>query len=318
MGKENQTRPKRLAAMLVMIIAVVLAAGISCHRTWNRLGNRETPEESQPVLLRLAETMPEEHPSARASALFAQLVDERSNGRVKIRVYYNSELGSPDEVMEQLKFGGVGLARVSSLELSDLDSGLREQMMPARFASRDQQMEWFWEHQEELKQLCEKDNMVPLVWYYPDRRCFYSSRMDIADASSLEGKKVQTASCKLMSDLMRQWKAESVGYMSIDAFTFFNSGSIDCAESAFGEFICCNYVPYSRYVTINDDLYFPDVLLINSDSLKTLSQEDQELLAVCAEATYEYQKLQMEALSEQWEPELKKSAGIQWKEGNFR
>lgn len=188
MGKENQTDPKRLAAMLVMIIAVVLAAGISCHRTWKRLGNRETPEESQPVLLRLAETMPEDHPSARASALFAQLVDERSNGRVKIRVYYNSELGSPDEVMEQLKFGGVGLARVSSLELSDLDSGLREQMMPARFASRDQQMEWFWEHQEELKQLCEKDNMVPLVWYYPDRRCFYSSRMDIADASSLEGK----------------------------------------------------------------------------------------------------------------------------------
>lgn len=271
-----------------------------------------------PVMLRLADTMPENHPSARAAALFAQLVSERSGGRIQIRIYYNSELGNSAELMEQLEFGGVTLARVNALDVTDVSSQMREYFAPGNFSSMDQQMEWVRDSQTEISEVLGEKNIKPLVWYYPDYRCFYSSSQEIPDWTALEGRRIQIVPCRLMSELMRGWGAEAVGSTSLDPYKFFYSGNIDGAESAFGEYICCNYVQYSRFVTVYDDLYFPDVILMNSQIMDTLSKEDQELLQVCAEATYEYQKSQMETLHSQWERELQDNLGAIWEEGDFR
>lgn len=298
----------------IILLLLVFAAG--CGASAGAPAKEESAEN--PVMLRMAEPMPKDHPTARAAALFAQLVEERSGGQIRIKIYYNSELGNPGELLEQMEFGGIALAGVSALDLTELNISLRKQFTPGTFTDTGQQMEWVREHQEMLADMCASGNVMPLVWYYPDYRCFYSSRTDITTAASLRGLKVQTAPCKLMTDLMKQWQAESIGLTSLDPYKFFNSGNIDCAESSFGEFICCNYVDYSRYVTTNNDLFFPDVLLINTESLGALSEEYQELIRVCAEATYEYQKSQMEELYLRWELELAENPGILLKEGDFR
>lgn len=318
MEKKHRDGKKRVwnygGGAVVLLIAVLwFATG-----RWGMEKKAAVTGAGHPVMLRLAETMPPEHPSARASALFSQLVEERSGGKIRIKVYYNSELGLPGEVLEQMEFGGIAAARVSALNLTDLSPYIRNAFTPGSFSSPQEQMEWVEAEQDRLSRECYSSNLVPLVWYYPDYRCFYSSRTDIVDSSSLEGMKVQTASCKLMTSLMAQWGAESVGLTSLDPFKFFNSGKIDGAESAFGEFVCCGYADYSRYVTINHSLFFPDVILMNKEVLENLSQEDKELVQVCAQATYAYQKSQLKELYDNWQAVLSANDSISLKEGDFQ
>lgn len=298
----------------------LLAAAAVCLSSCSRIRQDNPPEErtGQTVMLRLAETMPENHPSARAAALFAQLAEERSGGRIKIRIYYQSELGSSDELMEQLEFGGVPLVRVSALDLTDCSGRLREAFAPGNFSSMDEQMAWVREHQEELQESLREENITPLVWYYPDSRCFYSSKTGADDPVSLEGRKVQASQTKLMADFIRSRGGEVVGTTALDPYKLFNSGNIDCAESAFAEYICGNYVQYSKSITVYRELYFPDVILINSEIMEGLDEDDQELIRVCAEATYEYQKSQLETLHTQWEKELKENLGVIWKEDELQ
>lgn len=301
---------------------VLLAAAAVCLSSCSRIRQSSLADTKagQTVMLRLAETMPENHPSARAATLFAQLVEERSGGRIKIRIYYQSELGSSEELMEQLEFGGVPLVRVSALDLTDSNSQLRQAFAPGSFWSMDEQMAWVREHQAELQEGLRQDNITPLVWYYPDSRCFYSSKTKAGTDGPilLEGRRVQASQTKLMADFIRGWGGEVVGTTALDPYKLFNSGNIDCAESAFAEYICGNYVQYSKSITVYGELYFPDVILINSEIMEGLDKEDQELIRVCAEATYEYQKSQMETLHTQWEKELKENLGVIWKEGEFR
>lgn len=299
-------------------LAVLLAAAAVFLSSCGIMGRDRPEKAAQTVMLRLAETMPENHPSARAAALFAQLTEERSEGRIKIRIYYQSELGSPEELMEQLEFGGVPLVRVSALDLTDCSSLLRQEFAPGGFSSMDEQMAWIRKHQLELKESLREKNITPLVWYYPDSRCFYSSKTGTDDIASLAGKKVQASQTKLMADFIRGWGGEVVGTTALDPYKLFNSGNIDCAESAFAEYICGNYVQYSKSITGYRELYFPDVILINSEIMERLDEEDQELIQVCAEATYEYQKSQMETLHIQWEKELKENLGVIWKESEFQ
>ena len=44
----------------------------------------ETAEQERPLILRYAENQPEDYPTSKAAKAFAELVEQRTGGRVKI------------------------------------------------------------------------------------------------------------------------------------------------------------------------------------------------------------------------------------------
>ncbi|GAG11286.1 unnamed protein product, partial [marine sediment metagenome] len=74
-------------------------------------------EASTKYSLNLAHISPVEHPAHKGSLLFKQLVEERTNGEVKIEIYPNSTLGSAPEYTEQMKLGAVAFGLSTSGQL---------------------------------------------------------------------------------------------------------------------------------------------------------------------------------------------------------
>ena len=62
------------------------------------------------VELKLGHFGPEGHPATIAAAQFAENVEKRTNGEVKIVVYPNNALGSPPEVLEQVIMGVIDMS----------------------------------------------------------------------------------------------------------------------------------------------------------------------------------------------------------------
>ena len=71
------------------------------------------------ITLVYAENQVEDYPTSKGAYEFARLVNEKTNGRIKIVVKCNGELGDEKSVIEQLKFGGVDFSRVSISSISD-------------------------------------------------------------------------------------------------------------------------------------------------------------------------------------------------------
>lgn len=302
---------------LHMVIIIGMLFAIAGCRYQKSNGNLEL-KDNQVVMLRLAETMPEEHPSARTMRFFAQLVQKRSEGRVKIKIYYDGSLGTSNEIIEQMKFGGIAMARVNTLELTEQITSLQSDFEPEKFTSAEEVITWIRENKEKLKDVCQTERITPLIWYYPDLRCFYSSDIPVLTKADLSGKKVQATDCQLMTSVMDGMGAEVIGSTNTDIYKSLSSGSIDCAESAFGEFICNDYDQYIHYVTISDYVFFPDVVLINTECLTSLSKEDRKIVENCAKATYEYQKTQMKKFQEKWQQKLKENQRVSLQKGDFR
>lgn len=273
------------------------------------------PEEN--VLFRLAETMPESHPSAKATKHFAELVEKESLGRIRIMIYYDEELGTPQEIIEQMKFGGIAMARVNSLELSDAIPALRQYLRPEKYTGAGNQIESFRKSEEILRNTCQLEKITPLAWYYPDLRCVYSSNRVIESREDLKGTKVKATECRVMKDIMEELGAEAVGVTGANLYRSLSSGDIQYAESGFCEFICRDYGKYIHYVTVTDYAYFPDVMLVNTESLNSLSPSEKEILKECARETYEYQKKEMLAFKEHWTDELEKNDKVEFREKAF-
>nr|MDA3812161.1 TRAP transporter substrate-binding protein DctP [Spirochaetaceae bacterium] len=72
----------------------------------------------KPIVLRLAETHPADYPTTQGDFEFAKLVEKRSNGKIKIKVYPGAQLGEEKAVIEQVQFGAIDFTRVSISPLS--------------------------------------------------------------------------------------------------------------------------------------------------------------------------------------------------------
>ena len=307
-----------MAALALCILPGLLGGCAKGKALWpaeQREPAERTDEET--VLFRLAETMPQDHPSAKAARHFAELVEKESRGKIKIRVYYDEELGSPKEIIEQMKFGGIAMARVNSLELSDAIPALRQYLLPEKYTGAGNQIESFRKSEQDLRNTCQLEKITPLAWYYPDLRCIYSSNRPIEKKADLKGAKVKTTECRVMEEIMKELGAESVGITGANLYHSLSSGDIQYAESGFCEFICRDYGKYLRYVMVTDYAYFPDVMLINTESLNSLSLSEKEILMTCAEETYEYQKKEMLAFKEHWTHELEKKDKVEFREKGF-
>ncbi|WP_422479423.1 TRAP transporter substrate-binding protein [Pleomorphochaeta sp. DL1XJH-081] len=108
------SRKKKL--LLVMSIVGLLLV-ISTTGLFAAGAQEATSTEQKSMTLRLAHISDEGHPSHKASMLFKELVEEKTDGVVKVEVYSNSSLGSAPEYTEQLQLGALELGLVTSGQL---------------------------------------------------------------------------------------------------------------------------------------------------------------------------------------------------------
>ena len=107
----------------VLALAACTALGaVGCSKTEEYTG----PE----LILRYAENQPEDYPTTQAALAFADLVAERTEGRVKVVVYSGGELGAEQSVIEQMQYGGIDFARVSLSQLAEYQPALSVLQLP--------------------------------------------------------------------------------------------------------------------------------------------------------------------------------------------
>jgi TRAP-type C4-dicarboxylate transport system substrate-binding protein len=73
---------------------------------------------------RLAEVHPEGYPTTLGDEKFAELVEEKSDGRITIDVYPSAQLGEESDAIEQVQLGSIELTRVSSAPMTEFSSGM--------------------------------------------------------------------------------------------------------------------------------------------------------------------------------------------------
>ena len=86
-----------------MVVVMIMTAFLLCLGTWSKAN-------AQVIQMRIAHYVDEKHPLHLGAMQFVSKVDERTKGQVKISIYPANTLGSPPEVVEQVKLGTLDMA----------------------------------------------------------------------------------------------------------------------------------------------------------------------------------------------------------------
>ncbi|MBN2441767.1 MAG: TRAP transporter substrate-binding protein [Spirochaetales bacterium] len=100
-------------------------------------GSKEAEPETKPMVLKIGHYANAEHAGQAACKMFAEAVDSRTNGMIKIEIYPNNELGNPPEVLEQNILGAIDMSLPTQGQLAKYSKKFGCVMLPFAYADYD-------------------------------------------------------------------------------------------------------------------------------------------------------------------------------------
>ena len=241
-------------------------------------------------VLTYAENQPEDYPTTLGAEYFAQLVKERTGGRIVIQVLCDAQMGTQREVLDQLAFGGVDFTRVSLSSISDELPILNVLQLPFLY----EDAEHLWRVLEgpigeEFLAVFEEAGMVGLSWYDGGVRSFYSDT-PIRTAADLQGMKIRVQDSLMMQEMILLLGAVPVTTAYTDVYAALQTGKIDGAENSLTSDYAQSHHRVAPYYTVDQHTRVPEVQLVSRMLWEKLGEEDRQIILECARASALYER----------------------------
>ena len=288
---------------LILIVTVALSVSLLVFRSGKEVSN---PPE---YVLLYAENQIENYPTTQGAYRFADLVYERTGGRIKVLVKYDAELGSESEVIEQMSYGGVAFARVSLSQLAEFVPEMNVLQMPYLYSSS--QHMWRVLDGELGDVFLRKPEMVGIVglsWYDAGARNFYSVR-PIETLEDLKGMNMRVQESALMADMVSALGANPAKIVYSEVYSAIEQGIVDGAENNWPSYEAMRHYKVAKYYTVDEHTRVPELQICSKAIWDKLNDSDREIITQCAKESALYERELWEA-REKISKEVAKSSGI--------
>ena len=176
-----------LAAAAALSLGVMTGCGVS-GTTADSTGY----SAENPLVLTLAHGLSETHTVHIAMTQFADEVAEKTDGRIRVKIFPNGQLGSENENLEQLQAGVIAMTKVSAPGLATYNDAFNTFGLPYIFNDTDdfyhvmdsQEMQDFFLSTGD-------DGFVTLTYYTSGARSFYTKDRAIRTPADLKGLKIR-------------------------------------------------------------------------------------------------------------------------------
>lgn len=242
-------------------------------------------------VLTYADNQPENYPTTLGAERFAQLVEERTGGKVIIQLKFDGEYGTEQEVLDQMLFGGIDFARLSLATMSDELPKLNVLQLPFLYEDADH----MWrildgEIGEEFLQAFQEIDLIGLSWYDAGARSFYSNSQPIRDPEDMAGLTVRVQDSQIVMDMVTLLGAEPVTFSYSDVYYAFETQKIDTAENNWPAYQVMEHYKVAKYYTVDEHSRVPEIQLASGKTWKKLPEEYQNIIAQCAKESASYER----------------------------
>lgn len=254
-------------------------------------------------------------PWGMAGKIWSDLVKERTQGRINIKLYPGVSLIQGDQTREfsALRQGVIDMAVGSTINWSPQVKELNLFSMPflmPDYAAVDALTQG--EVGKKIFTILEKDGVVPLAWGENGTRELTNSKRPIKQPADLKGMKIRVVGSPLFSDTFNALGANPTQMSWADAQPALASGAVDGQENPMFLFtILKMHTVGQKYVTTWGYVTDPLVFVVNKEVWNSWTPADQKIVREAAvEAGKQEIALARKGLVEADKPLLKEVAGL--------
>jgi tripartite ATP-independent transporter DctP family solute receptor len=227
---------------------------------------------------RVADTQAEDYPTVQALQFMARIVEERTAGRHRIRVFHSRQLGEEKDTIEQTRVGAIDLNRTNVAPIGSLIPAANVLALPFLFRSFDH-LHKVLDHTigEEILAGFPQHGFVGLAFYDSGSRSIYNSVKPVRTLADMKGLRIRVQQSELMSDMISALGAEPVELPYGQVLTGLSTRLIDGAENNWPSYVTTNHYKLAPYYTLTEHTMGPEVLVMSLRAWESLSAEDRDV-----------------------------------------
>src|SRR5512137_1358988 len=225
-------------------------------------------------------------PWGKGGEIWADLVRERTKGRITIKMYPGAALVGGDQTKEftAVRQGAIDLAIGSTINWSPQIKELNLYSMPflaIDHAGLDALTQG--EVGKETFALVEKNGVIPLAWGENGFRQVTNSKREIRKPDDMKGLKFRVVGSPIFNDIFTALGANPTQMSWADAQPALAGGAVDGQENPMHIFTAAKLQTVGqKYVTVWDYLADPLIFVVNKEVWNSWTPEDREIVRQAA------------------------------------
>lgn len=241
--------------------------------------------------LRFAFQNVKEHPQGMGAQKFADLVNEKSGGKMKVRLFAGGTLGGDLQTVSALQGG--------TLDVTVLNSGILTAQVPD-FALFD--FPFLFESSEqaytvmdgpvgqELGKRLESKGLVGLGYWDLGFRQVTNNSRAITGPKDLEGLKIRVIQSPIYLETFKALGANPVPMPFPEVYTGLEQRTVDGQENPFTVIEGSKFNEVQKYLSATNHIYNPQSLIIGQKTWNRLNADEQALIREAAAEATQYQR----------------------------
>jgi tripartite ATP-independent transporter DctP family solute receptor len=235
---------------------------------------------------RLSTVLGTAFPWGKGGERWAELVKEKTQGRINIKMYPGTSLVAGDQTREftAIRQGVIDLAVGSSINWSPQVKELNLFSLP--FLLPDYRALDALTHGETGRQIfktLEKNGVVPLAWGENGYREISNSKREIRTPADMKGMKFRVVGSPLFNDTFSALGANPTQMSWADAQPALASGAVDGQENPISVFLGAKiHAVGQKYLTVWNYMADPLIFVVNRKVWESWSKADQEAVRAAA------------------------------------
>ena len=265
---------------------IVLFGAIAC------LGLSSCSEITDHKTLLFAHSLPVTHPVHKGIMAMQEALNEKSGGKLQIKIFPDGQLGSEREVLELLQIGSIAMTKVSAAAMSSFAPEYRVLGVPYLF--RDSEHLFGVLDGEIGKELLEGGSeflLRGLCFYDAGSRSFYTMDGFIKTPEDLKGKKIRVMNDPMAVNAINYLGGSATPMAYGELYTALQQRVVDGAENNIPTFVTSNHYEVCKFYTVDEHSLVPDVVVVGTRFWDTLNETEKEWLQAAADDSVEKQKI---------------------------
>lgn len=241
--------------------------------------------------LKLAHSLPVDHPVHKAMEFMAKRCDELSNGKLQLEIYPSGQLGSEQQCVELTQIGSLAITKISAAVMESFKPEYKVLGLPYLFRDTDHLFKVLnGKVGKELLASTEKKMIRGLCFYDAGSRSFYTISKPILKPDDLKGLKIRVMKSQTAMDMVKALGGSPTPISWGELYTALQSGVVDGAENNPPSLFTSHHFEVCKHYSLDEHTSVPDVMIISMHVWKHLSDQEKTWLQQAANESVPVQR----------------------------
>ncbi|MFN3830054.1 MAG: TRAP transporter substrate-binding protein, partial [Tepidimonas ignava] len=266
---------------------------------------------AQPRVIKFANQNAKGHPIVQGMDKFAELVEQKSGGRLKVQVFPGGALGSDQANVSALQGGTLEMASMNSGIFASIVKEFAVYDFPFMFGNpREADAVLDGPFGKQLHAKLEDKGLVGLAYYELGFRHITNNRRPITKVEDIAGLKLRVIPNPINVDWVSALGANPTPLPFPELYAALEQRAVDGQENPVATIWGAKFHEVQKYLTLTYHQYNPQSVVVSKKFWDSLSADDRRILQEAALESAKFQRQQARASVDSTLDNLKK-AGMQ-------